>query len=165
MFRTYFEYRRRRKLFEQYLSGATAEAARLSDAPAQQSFTVERVEYVLIFVEGEKPEHISAMVGQVTEMAMSHDGLVYSILGALVLVSFGGAPGPAPAAGSRAAFVTHLSGELQRRVKMVHGAADAHHGFIGTSLRMSYSLLLPRFDAMLGALSRLEFGRVEEFVI
>ena len=127
-------------------------------------FTAARIEFVFVFVAGNTPQEISDRVGRVTEIAMSHDATVHDILGALVVIAFGAhsviSP---PAVGKRSALVEHLSRELSRFAKIVHGAADGHFGLFGSGERKTYSFVLPRFDVILGRLGQTEFGTVEEF--
>ena len=134
------------------------------DGIERQPFTAARIEFVLVFVAGKTPEEVSERVGRVTEIAMSHDGSVHDIIGALIVVAFGTVQHGSPIAGKRAALVEHLSRELLSHLKIVHGASDGHYGLVGSEVRVSYSFILPRFDAMLGRLSQLEFGQIEEFV-
>jgi len=48
--------------------------------------------------------------------------------------------------------------------RIIHGAAHGHYGLLGSEKHiMNYTFIVPRFDAALGALSRLEFGEIEEF--
>jgi hypothetical protein len=95
---------------------------------------------------------------------MSHDGVVHDMVCELVVIAFGTFPASSPTIGKRAALVEQLGRELSSHLKIIHGAADGHSGLIGSGSRMAYSFLLPHFDAMLGRLSRLEFGQIEEFV-
>ena len=54
--------------------------------------------------------------------------------------------------------------QLADAIKIVHGAADGHYGLFGSETQiLSYSFLVPQFDRVLGALSRLDFGQSEEF--
>ena len=65
--------------------------------------------------------------------------------------------------GIRSSLVDDLRGHLAGDIKRVHGAADGHYGLFGNEQRMAYSFLVPKFDAILGTLSRMEFGQIEEF--
>jgi hypothetical protein len=129
----------------------------------RQAFTGARIEYVLVFVRGDTPEDISLRVGRVAEIAISHDAVVHDMVCELVVIAFGTIPASLRMAGKRASLVEHLGRELSSHVKIIHGAADGHYGNIGSGVRMAYSFVLPRFGAILGALSRLEYGQVEEF--
>lgn len=161
MIREYFEKRRTRRILGRYLSRDKVEAVLRGD-PLDRRFTPAHIEFVLAFVYGETPEEVSDAVGKVTEIAIAHHAVVHDIVGALVVVAFGAGAG-GPIAGDRASLVEHLGRALSNRVKLLHGAAEGHHGLVGSGARIAYSLVLPRFDAMLGRLSRLEFGQTEEF--
>jgi hypothetical protein len=165
MIRSFFEKRRARKVLGRYVRPGTVEAILRGDGIERQPLTAARIEFVLVFVRGDTPEDISQRVGRVAEIATSHDGVVHDMVCELLVIAFGTLPSGSPTAGKRASLVEHLSRELSSHVKIVHGAADGHYGLIGSGSRMAYSFLLPRFDAMLGRLSSLEFGRIEEFVI
>jgi hypothetical protein len=107
-----------------------------------------RFELVMVFVGGETPEEITRLVDKVTEISKSHGGMIGDILRALVIISFGDFPWSPPVRGKRAALVEHLSRELPRQVKIVHGAAEAFDG---------------KQETMLHKLSQLELGQIEEF--
>lgn len=153
-------------MLERYVTPEAAEAVLHGDALQSPPFTAARIEFALVFVAGKTPEEISERVGRVTEIALSHDGTVHDIIGAMVVVAFGTIPRSSPVTGKRAELVEHLSGdgELSGYLKIVHGGADGHYGNVGSGVRISYSFILPRFDAMLGRLSQIEFGQIEEFV-
>ena len=163
MIRSFFEKRRVGKVLGRYVRPEAVEATLNGDGIERQPFTAARIEFVLVFVDGKRPEEISERVGRVSEIAMSHNGTVHDIIGALIVVAFGTHPAGSPAAGKRAALVEHLSRDLASHLKIVHGAADGHFGLVGSGKRVSYSFILPRFDATLGKLSQLEFGQIEEF--
>ena len=164
MIRSYLEKRRVRKVFERFVRPEVVEAILSGDGIKRQPFTAARIEFVLVFVDGKTPEEISERVGRVTEIAMSHDGTVHDIIGALVVVAFGTIQHSSSVAGRRAALVEQLRRELSSHLKIVRGAADGHYGLVGSGVRVSYSFVLPRFDTMLGRLSQIEFGQIEEFV-
>lgn len=163
MIHSFRERRRVRKVFERLVRPETVEAVLRGDRIERQPFTAAHVEFVLAFVDGQTPEEISDRVGRVCDIAMSHGGVVHNMVGALVVIAFGTLPAGSPTAGKREALVEHLKRELSSFVKIVHGAADGHCGLIGSEKRMAYSILIPGFDAMLGRLSQLKFGQVEEF--
>jgi hypothetical protein len=58
---------------------------------------------------------------------------------------------------------SYARNELSSHLKIVHGAADGYYGLFGSGVRISHSFMLPGFDAMLGRLSRLAFGQIEEY--
>ena len=164
MIREYLAQRKAKRVLGKYVTPEALEAILSGGGSERQPFAAARIEFVLVFVDGKTPQEISKRVGRVTEIAMSHDGNVHDIIGALVVVAFGTVQHSSPVAGKRAALVEHLSRELLSYLKIVHGAADGHFGLVGSGVRVSYSFILPRFDAMLGRLSQLEFGQIEEFV-
>jgi hypothetical protein len=164
MIRAYLEKRKVRKAVGRLVRPETVDALLRNDGIGRQPFTAARIEFILVFVAGKTPEEVSERVGRVTEIVMSHDGSVHDIIGALVVVAFGTSQHSSPVAGKRAALVEHLNRELSSHLKIVHGAADGHYGLVGGGVRISYSFVLPRFDAMLGRLSQLEFGQIDEFV-
>ncbi|HEV2692907.1 MAG TPA: hypothetical protein VG347_08440 [Verrucomicrobiae bacterium] len=146
-----------------YVTPDVLESILREDGAKSSTFTAAPIEYVLVFVRGDTPDDISQRVGKVAEIAMSHDGTVHALIGALIIIAFDNLPAASLAAGKRIALVEHLSRELSSHLKIVHGAADGHYGNIGSKIRLTYSFLLPHFDAILGRLSSLEFGQIEEF--
>ena len=116
--------------------------------PAGLRVNTLRIEYVMVFVSGETPEEISQTVDRVTKISRSCEGMIYDILRAIVVVSFADIIRKASMRDKRVALVEHLSRELPGRLKIVHGVTEEQDG---------------KFNAMLGKLSRLEFGQIEEF--
>jgi hypothetical protein len=110
--------------------------------------TAAHIEYVLVYVSGETPEIISEHVDKVTQVAISHGGMIADILQGLVVVSFMRLVDSLPIQGKRAALVDHLSRDMRRQIKLIHGRIEQHDG---------------KFEVMLGRLSRFEFGQIEEF--
>ena len=163
MLREFLEKRRVRKIFGKLVAPDKVEAILRGDGLERQPLRPARIEFVLVYVHGDTPEEISGRVGRVAEIAVSHNGVVHNLIGPLVVVAFDTIRTTAPITGARQSLVEHLNRELSSHLKIVHGAADGHYGLIGSGSRMAYSFLLPRFDAMLGTLSRLEFGEIEEF--
>ena len=164
MIREYLAKRKARRVLGKYVTPNALEAILNGDGAERQPFTAARIEFVLVFVDSKTPEEVSERVGRVTEIAMSHNATVHDIIGALVVVAFGTTQHSSPVADKRAALVEHLRRELSNHLKIVHGAADGHFGLVGSGVRISYSFVLPRFDTMLGRLSQLEFGQLEEFI-
>jgi hypothetical protein len=164
MIREYLAQRKTRKVLGKYVAPDALKAILRDDGEKPPAFTAARIDYVLVFVRGNTPEDISQRIGRVAEVAMSHDGFVNDMVCELVVITFGTFPASSSTVGKRAALVDQLGGELSSHLKIIHGAADGHYGLIGSARRKAYSFLLPHFDAILGRLSRLEFGQIEEFV-
>ena len=151
-----------KKAFEKLVDPETVESL-LRDGAQSQQLKQGRIEFVIAFVRGECPAQVSERIARVADLAVTHGATVHDLVGALVIVAFGTHPASLPESGSRSSLVQALSEQLAGDVKIVHGAADGHYGLFGSETRMSYSFLVPQFDQILGALSRLEFGQTEEF--
>jgi hypothetical protein len=162
MIHEFLEKRRVRKTFEKLVDTKTVEAL-LRDGGERQPIKDGRIEFVLAFVRGESPSQISERMARVADLAVEHGAVVYDLVGGLVIVAFGTHPASPPQSGGRASLVQALRDMLAGDVKVVHGAADGHHGLFGSDTRLSYTFVVPHFDAILGALSRLQFGESEEF--
>jgi hypothetical protein len=162
MIHEFFEKRKVKKAFEKLVDPETVESI-LQDGAQLQQLKHGRIEFVVAFVRGESPSQVSERIARVADIAITHSATVHDFIGALVIVAFGTHPSSSPKSGSRSAMVQALREELAGDVKIVHGAADGHYGLIGSETRMSYSFLVPKFDAILGTLGRLEFGQIEEF--
>src|ERR1041385_8621843 len=162
MIRSFFEKRRVRKALGRYVRPEAIETILRGDGVEGQPFAAARIEFVLAFVDGKVPEEISEQVGRVVGVAISHDGVVHDIIGALVVIAFGTLRGSSVTVSNRSVLVEHLSRDLSSHVKIVHGAAEGYCGLFGNKQRMAYSFVLPGFDAVLGSLSSLEFGQIEE---
>lgn len=165
MIHEFLEKRRVRKAFEKLVAPETVESL-LRDSPQGpqvQPLKHGRVDFILAFVRGGSPTQVSERIAQVADLALTHGATVHDLVGALVIMAFGTHPTSLPESGSRSSLVQALREQLASDVKIVHGAADGHYGVFGSETRMSYSFLVPQFDQILGALSRLPFGESEEF--
>ena len=162
MIRTFLEKRRVRREFEKLIAPEAVESL-LRDGIERQALKHGRIDFVLAFVRGEGPAQVSERMARVADLAVAHGATVHDVVGALVIVAFGTHPAPSPESSSRSLLVPVLREELAGDVKIVYGAADGHYGLFGSKTRMSYTFLVPEFDSILGALSRLHFGQVEEF--
>ena len=162
MIRTFLKMRGTQRAFEKAVTPGIVETI-LRDGAERQPFTQARIEYVLAFVRGENLSEISERVAAVADIATATGGLVDNLIGALVIVAFGTRPASVASQGSRSLLVDTLRKHLGKNVKIVHGAADGHCGLFGSQKRISYTFLVPNFDAVLGTLSRIEFGQIEEF--
>ena len=162
MLRNFLETRRVRRAFERMVSPETVEAL-LQDREARQPLKAGCIEFILTFVGGANPAEVAERVGKVADLALAHEAVVHDIVGPLVIIAFGTSPSESPKPGSRASLLGALRGQLAGELKILHGAADGHYGLFGGNTRMAYTFLVPHFDKMLGNLSRLKFGEVEEF--
>jgi hypothetical protein len=134
-------------------------AGNLERQPIQQGC----IEFVLVFIRGDNPDEVSEHVARVADLAVAHEAVVHDIIGGLVVVAFGTLSPALPDSRKRRSLVEVLRKQLADDLKIVHGAADGHYGLFGGESRMSYTFLVPHFDEMLGGLSRLKFGEMEEF--
>jgi hypothetical protein len=152
-----------KKILERYVRPEAVEAIMPDDGNKPPVLTAGRIEFVLVYVTGSTPEEVSARVGKVAEIAAAHGGTAHGLIGALVVVAYDTLPHRSPSAGKRAALVGELTRDMSGLLKIVHGAADGHYGIIGSGARLSYSFILPKFDAMLGRLGQMDFGQIEVF--
>ena len=158
----FLERRRVRRIFRKVVDPETVESL-LRDGIKRQPLRQGRIEFVVAFVRGESPSQISERTASVADIATTHGVMVHGLIGALVVLAFGTHSASTVKSGNRSSLVDDLREHLARDIKMVHGAADGHHGLFGSEKRMEYSFWIPNFDVILGTLSRLEFGQVEEF--
>ena len=156
------ESRRVRRIFGKVVDPETVESL-LRDGVERQPLRHGRIEFVVAFVRGESPSQISERTAKVIDIATRDGAMVHDLIGALVIMAFGTHPASIAKSASRTSLVDDLRGQLGGDIKLVHGAADGHHGLFGSEKHMEYSFWVPNFDAILGTLSRLEFGQVEEF--
>ena len=161
MIRSFLERRRARRILGKIVNPETVESL-LRDDLQRQPLKHGRIEFVLAFVRGETPDQISDRVGAAADLAAEHGATVYDLIGPLVIAAFGTHPAASPQPGSRSSLVAALHERLAGDIKIVHGAADGHYGLVGSERRTSYSFLVPQFDVILGTLSRLPFGQIEE---
>lgn len=122
-----------------------------------------RIEYILAFVDDTEPGPASERIGKVAELAVHHGATVYHLVGALAVLAFGTQQASSSTSDSRRSLVAALREQLGASVKIVHGAADGSYGLFGAKSGLSFTFLVPQFDRVLGVLSRLSLGAVEEF--
>ena len=161
--RTFLEKRRIRRDVETFMNPNEVEKVLKQGGPTP-SFTPGRIEYVVVFIQGHDPGLVSSRIAKVTGTAMEHGAVVTGVMGGLVVAAFGVPPSSDPKPGARVTLVSTLHARLPACLKIVHGAADGHHGLFGGGTMFSHTFLAPEFDAILGALSRMEFGRSEEVI-
>ena len=161
MLRKFIQKRKTRQAFEKLVSSEQVEKL-LREGPESPQYQHGRIEFIIIFIHGEKPDDVSKCMSHVTNLARIHGAMIDHIVGALVTVVFGVPPALKPDPGARLRLVQSLRQDLAREIKIVHGAADGHYGIIAEN-PASYTFLVPQFDQVLGKLSQLEFGHVTEF--
>jgi hypothetical protein len=161
--RSFLEKRRIRRDVETFMNPDEVEKVLKQGGPTP-SFTPGRIEYMVVFIQGHDPGLVSFRIANVTSIVAESGAVVMGVIGALVVAAFGVPPSPDPIPGARAGLVSTLHAQLPACLKIVHGAADGHHGLFGGGAMFSHTFLVPQFDAILGALSRMEFGRSEEVI-
>ena len=161
--RSFLEKRRIRRDVETFMNPDEVGKVLKAGGPTP-SFTPGRIEYVGVFIEGHDPALVFSRIAKVAGTAMEHGAVVTGVMGGLVVAAFGVPPSPDPKPGARANLISTLHAQLPACLKIVHGAANGHHGLFGGGATFSYTFLVPEFDAILGSLSRMEFGQTEEFV-
>lgn len=164
MFRDFLERRRIRRTIENLVDTVTVEAL-LRDDERLQPIKPAHIELVIGFVRGDDPTQVSERVGKIAVLAVQHGATVHGVVAALVIVAFGVHPASPAGSGSRASLIAALSEQFRGDIKIVHGAADGSYGLFGNERRLSDTFLVPQFDQILGMLSRLQFGAIEEFAV
>jgi hypothetical protein len=162
MIRTFIKRRRVKRLFRKLIDAETVKTLQRDDG-GQLPIKQGRIEFVLAFVRGESPLQISERMARVADIAAEHGAVIYDLVGGLVIVAFGTHPNPPSQLSSRASVLQALRQQLAGDVKIVHGVDDGHYGLFGNGTRTSHTFVVPKFDQILGTLSRLKFGEVEEF--
>lgn len=157
MIRAFLERRRAKRAIKKLLDPKV-----LANADAAAVFNHGRIDFVLAFVRGENAAQISERIGRVADLSMKYGATVHDLIGGLVVAAFGTLPACSEQSGDRLMLVNALRAELGGDIKLVHGAADGEYGTFGSSTRMAYSFTVPQFDTILGSLSRLQFGEMEE---
>ena len=154
------EERRVKRVFENLVDPKTVESLLNSEVQPLKSG---RIDFIVGFVNGTEPEQVSERIAKVAELAIQHGATVYHLVGALAVVAYGTQAVASPPPGSRPSLVAALHQQLGADIKIVHGAADGCSGLFGAKSGLSYTFFVPQFDRVLGVLSRLSFGAVEEF--
>ncbi|MBI4230617.1 MAG: hypothetical protein HY608_07255 [Planctomycetes bacterium] len=150
------------RIFKQYVSPDALKA--LADGRQDtRSLTPSLVEFILVFVRADTPEQVSELMGRIVDVGAEHGALSHDLVSSLVVLAYGTHPTQSKSSSSRTTLVEALQQQFGSDLKIVHGAVNGHYGNIGSSTRMSFSFIIPRFDVALVALGRLGFGQVEEF--
>lgn len=161
MIRKFIEKQKAKQTFNKLVDPETVEKL-LRNGPESPEYRDGRIEFIVTFVRGERPDEVSKRIALVTDIATAHGAMNHGIIGPLVIVAFGTHPTSTPTPGNRLLLVQSLRQELDRDIKIVHGSANGHYGLFGKE-PVSYTFLVPQFDEVLGKLSDLEFGWVAEF--
>jgi hypothetical protein len=154
------EKRRVKRAFENFVDPKSVESLLAGQVPPLKEA---RIDFIVAFVSGKDPHHVSERIAKVIEVATDRGATVHHVIGALAIVAFGTQAASAATPGNRHLLVAALREQLGGDIKIVHGAADGWHGLFGAKGGISYTFLVPEFDRVLGVLSRLHFGVVEEF--
>jgi hypothetical protein len=162
MLRAYLEKRRISRSFESVIDPKTMLSVFNSDTASQPAGQT-HIDFVLAFVRAETPPELSRHLDVVADIGIRQRAIVHDVIGAFVVLAFGTGPTVPSPPGNRASLVAALRERLASDIKIVHGGANGHVGFFGSGSSTAYTFLVPRFDAILGVLGRLEFGAVEEF--
>jgi hypothetical protein len=117
---------------------------------------------VLCFVRGDTSENLSERIGAVVKIALAHEAIIHGTIGPLVATAYGAHPNSPAHFGARIALVKDLRRKLGDDIKIVHGATEGCYGLFGNESFMSYTFVVPEFNAALGLLSKLDFGQTEE---
>lgn len=157
MIRKFIEKRKAKRALEKLVNPEQVEKF-LREGSEPPKYRQDRIEFILTFIRGENPDEVSKRVALVTDLARVYGAIINHIVGPLVVVAFH----KVPVSEARRLLVQSLQQQLGHDIKIVHGAANGHHGPFGKGLCM-YTFLVPRFDEVLGKLSELEFGWVAEF--
>ena len=161
--RSFLENRRIRRDVETFMNPDEVGKILKQSGPTP-NFSPGRIEYVVVFIQGHDPGLVSSRIANVTSIVAESGAVVMGVIGALVVAAFGVPPSSDPGPRARANLISTLHAQLPACLKIVHGAADGHHGLFGGGNMFAHTFLVPEFDAILSALSRLEFGRSEEII-
>ena len=123
-------------------------------------------DFLLVLVRDDDCTRTASLLSEVTDLAISSEGLVEAIAGSLVVVTFGsvGDTGLSPEEleSRRRSLVAKLSASLRQEVAILHGKQDALVGLTSGGQRYHYGSLFKRFSAMLATLAGLQWGEVRE---
>lgn len=122
------------------------------------------IEFIFALVRGDTAEQVSERVGKVADIATGHRSVIHAVNGPLVTMTFGTHKFSPALPASRLSLIADLRVQLAKDIKIIHGSDEGYFGLFGSQQTvMNYSFLVPQFDALLGALARLQFGEIEEF--
>lgn len=118
--------------------------------------TEAEIGYVLVTVRANDPDGISALMGQVAEIAIAEGAYVDGMVSGSVLMLFGIHPNTRPE--NRVSLVRKLVQRVGADIKIVHGATPGHYGTLGGPTCFNWSVIIPEFEEIQRALSDLEYG-------
>ena len=164
LLKQFLERRRVRKIFSRVVSPAHVEDLLHGKADFRTGQLDERtLEVAIVLVGGLTPgevaQNISRIVSLAHELNMGHD----STTGPLIVFCSGRLLAEKPNPEQRLAFVAALRSQMDKSVRIVHGAGTGHVGLLGSSDWIcNYSFLMPNFIEALRVLVSLSDGDVRE---
>ena len=160
--KNYFEKRRVRGVFERAVSPEVMNEL-LEDNYDFSKLDQRPVGVVMLLVGGSTPANASQNIAMVTELAHAHGAEYDAITGGLMVYCFGKHPTETADSVRRLAFVEAVRAKLGNEVRIVHGAGTGQVGLFGCESHvLTYTFLMPKFDAALGILVNLPNGDVKE---
>jgi len=166
MLGNFFEKRRQKNILGKYISKNVANAIVEGKPLPELGIRAGKIEFVLAFVRGDSIERNSERIALVSDLAVKHEWIVNDMVSSLLIITsgYGLLPTAQHSSSSRTILVNDLLQQLGGDIKIVHGATAGHFGNFGSSKRMSYTFVVPKFDLVLARLGQIEFGKIEEFV-
>ena len=160
MLKAFLERRRLRKTFERYVSPEIArQIADGTFAMTGPGRVVRAIDFAFVAVSAFDASSYSERAALVTEIAHQHEGVVHSLVPAII-VAFGSIHS-APT-GARGAFVSSVLSRLPGSAAIVHGSIAASVGSFSGDLRYDFSFWWPGALDALRQLATLSPGDAHE---
>jgi hypothetical protein len=165
MLGNFLEKRRQKNILGKYVSKNVANTIVEGKPLPDLGIRAGKIEFVLAFVRGDSIDQNSERIALVSDLA-KHEWTVDSMVSSLLIITSGDGlfPRARHSVSSRTIFVNDLLQQLSGDLKIVHGATAGHFGNFGSSKRMFYTFIIPKFDLALARLGQIDFGKIEEFI-
>jgi hypothetical protein len=161
----FFDRRRTRRIFQNYLSPAlikqleksTREGGFTPKPPEQRHF-----QFVVVNLEDKNIEQLPACSEKVVDTLLRHEAVVFNISASLVLGCFGVIFFSPDSAERRLAVVADLIKQNGAGIRVAHGECNGFVGHLGSAKRLSFEAMIPNFSEILKKLLDAQFGAASE---
>jgi hypothetical protein len=120
------------------------------------------IEFILVLLNDTDLDRVSDIAARTVDLVAKHNEMVLGFDASLIVIGCGLFPRPDSGGTGRPSLAAALHAELSTDACVLHGAAQGRRGTIGSNRRMSWTVVLPNFKALLAQLCALEYGQIAE---
>src|SRR4051812_28869086 len=153
----WLERRKRRRLFQKYVSPEVLALIESDSSPAPAP-TTQHFQFVIVHIDEANPDRVSEIFGKVVDCFGRHNAILASSSPSLLIGALGFVYPQYDSPELRKRLVGALLHENGKVIHVAHGQADGLAGNFGSSGHFSYSVLIPDFSGTLKRLFETPFG-------